>query len=117
MRPSPGRFTRRWRGAASMDTWSIPGLSRRPRLLKGLEVETIRLIHRPTVLPSEIEGWLETFAGPFLRDLEPEERPVVIAEVREAVRPLLQSADGKWIVDYVRLRFIARKPPSQAQES
>ena len=37
-----------------------------------------------------------------------------LAEVREAVRPRLQSVDGAWVADYVRLRFIAHTPPLRA---
>ena len=38
------------------------------------------------------------------------ERASFIDEVREALRPSLCDADGKWFADYVRIRFAADKP-------
>lgn len=95
-----------------VDPWIFPSPARFETLLRaeGFEVEALQLIPRPTVLPGDIEGWLETFAGSFLDQRPPAERPALIAEVREALRPRLQSPGGEWIADYVRLRFAARKP-------
>ena len=70
------------------------------------------MIPRPTPLPTEINGWLETFAQSFMAPLADERsRADFIDEVREALRPNLCDAnDGKWFADYVRLRFAADKP-------
>ncbi len=99
-----------------VDPWIFPSTEDFAALLRaqGLEVETVCLVPRPTVLPGDIEGWLETFAGVFLEHLAPTERPAFIAEVKEALRPRLRSADGEWVADYVRLRFAARKPALRA---
>ena len=75
----------------------------------GFEVETIALIPRPTVLPGKMEAWLETFGEAFLHAMPEEDRPVILSEVTEAVRPALFEPEGRWIADYVRLRFYARK--------
>jgi len=100
----------------SVDPWVFPSPEAFATLLEsqGLQVEAVQLIDRPTVLPGDIEGWLETFAGSFLHHHPLSEHPAIIAEVREAVRPRLQSANGAWVADYVRLRFIAHKPVSRA---
>jgi trans-aconitate methyltransferase len=80
------------------------------RLVRGgFAIRYIALIPRPTPLPTEINGWLETFAQSFMAPLEAGERAGFIAEVRESLRPELCSADGKWLADYVRLRFAADK--------
>jgi trans-aconitate methyltransferase len=80
------------------------------RLIKGgFTVKSIALIPRPTPLPGDVSGWLETFAENFLSKLAPAERPAFIAEVREVLRPQLCDADGKWIADYTRLRFAAHR--------
>ncbi len=80
------------------------------RLIKGGFVVTyIALIPRPTPLPGDISGWLETFAENFLAKLAPAERPAFTAEVRETLRPQLCDANGKWIADYTRLRFAAHR--------
>lgn len=96
----------------SADPWTFPSPDGFRSLLdaEGFEVAELRLIPRPTVLPGDIQGWLETFAGSFLSERPPAERPALIAEVREALRPRLLTAGGEWIADYVRLRFAARKP-------
>jgi trans-aconitate methyltransferase len=76
----------------------------------GFTVSYIALIPRPTPLPTEINGWLETFAQSFIAPLAKNDRADFIDEVREALRPKLCDADGKWFADYVRIRFAARKP-------
>ena len=75
----------------------------------GFSISYIALIPRPTPLPGDVTGWLETFAESFTARLPPSERPAYVAEVREALRPELCDADGKWTADYVRLRFAATK--------
>ena len=66
-------------------------------------------IPRPTPLPGNITGWMETFAESFISPLPALERPKFIMEVQEALRPELCGEDGKWMADYVRLRFAANK--------
>jgi SAM-dependent methyltransferase len=75
----------------------------------GFVVNYIALIPRPTPLPGDVTGWLETFAESFTTALPPAERPSYIAEVQEALRPELCDAEGKWTADYIRLRFAANK--------
>jgi trans-aconitate methyltransferase len=75
----------------------------------GFSVNYIALIPRPTPLPGDVTGWLETFAESFTSTLPPTERAAYIAEVQEALRPELCDAAGKWTADYVRLRFAADK--------
>jgi SAM-dependent methyltransferase len=77
---------------------------------RGFGVEYIALIERPTLLPGDITGWLETFAESFTSLVPAGERPALLDEVREALRSRLCDADGRWTADYVRLRFKARKP-------
>ncbi len=73
----------------------------------GFTVRSIALIPRPTPLPGDVVGWLETFAESFTAPLPAAERPAFLAEVRDALRPALCDADGQWTADYVRLRFAA----------
>ena len=74
----------------------------------GFEVLSIELIPRPTPLPGEIAGWLETFCESFIKQVPAVEQPAFLAEVTEALRPALCDAQGQWTADYVRLRFVAR---------
>jgi SAM-dependent methyltransferase len=75
----------------------------------GFAVKTIVLFPRPTPLPGDVVGWLETFAESFTNALPPADRPAFLAEVRDALRPRLADADGRWTADYVRLRFAAER--------
>lgn len=76
----------------------------------GFEVTYIELIPRPTPLPGELADWLWTFGESFLLRVPEAERAGVIDEVVEAARPHLQEPDGRWVADYVRLRFAASRP-------
>jgi SAM-dependent methyltransferase len=75
----------------------------------GFTSSYIALIPRPTPLPGDVTGWLETFAESFITALPVHDRPAYITEVREALRPALCDREGKWTADYVRLRFSAKK--------
>jgi trans-aconitate methyltransferase len=75
----------------------------------GFRVDSIALIPRPTPLPGDIVGWLETFALNFFQGLSDETRSEYLQEVRMVLEPQLRDADGTWVADYVRLRFAATK--------
>ena len=92
--------------------WFFPTVDEYSRHLTngGFVINYIALIPRPTPLPGDITGWLETFAESFTSTLLPIERSSYIAEVQEALRPELCDAEGQWIADYIRLRFAAIKP-------
>jgi trans-aconitate methyltransferase len=75
----------------------------------GFAVDYIALIPRPTPLPGDILGWLETFSESFTAILPASERAAYLQEVRARIQPKLCDSDGKWTADYVRLRFAARK--------
>jgi len=75
----------------------------------GFDARTIQLFPRPTPLPGDIMGWLETFAESFTRVLAPAARFAYLAAVRARIEPALCDATGAWTADYVRLRFAAVK--------
>jgi len=77
---------------------------------RGFRVESIALIDRPTPLPGDVTGWLETFAESFTARVPEAGRAAFIEEVRRVLEPQLLGADGVWVADYVRLRFVARRP-------
>ena len=76
----------------------------------GFRVEEIGIIPRPTVLSTDIEPWLDAFCEAFLAAVPQPERAPARAETAELLRPVLVAEDGRWIADYVRLRFRARLP-------
>lgn len=97
---------------AAASPWYFPAPDEyRARLEKaGFVVTYIELIPRPTPLPGELSDWLWTFGETFLLSAPEEQRAGIIAEVVEAARPRLQQPDGRWVADYVRLRFAANRP-------
>lgn len=104
------------RGLAVRNPWFFPRPEPYRTLLEsqGFAVHSIALIPRPTLLPGDVGAWIETLAQPFLADVPLAERPTLIAEVVDALRPVLCDAQGDWRADYVRLRFAAFKPAAAA---
>jgi trans-aconitate methyltransferase len=98
-------------GAARMP-WFFPSVENYRAQLSdaGFEVRSIALIPRPTRLPGEMRVWLNTFANPFLRGLDEQNRTAILDEVVSLLAATLKDESGNWTADYVRLRFDARKP-------
>lgn len=76
----------------------------------GFSVRDIKLIDRPTPLPEDLGGWLDTFAESWLAALAPQVASDVKEEVARSLEPVLRNDEGVWVADYVRLRFAADKP-------
>ena len=106
-----GALKRRGLWQEGVNPWYFPTDEeyRRRLVRQGFEVRYIALIPRPTPLPGDIGGWLETFAESFTSRVPVADRPEFLDEVREAMRPNLCDADGAWTADYIRLRFAAVK--------
>lgn len=87
--------------------WYFPTTAEYRQLLEfqGFVVDTIELIPRPTLLPTGIEGWLNTFARPFLNSVPDDE--AILAQIISLLEPSLCDSKGQWTADYVRLRFAA----------
>jgi SAM-dependent methyltransferase len=73
----------------------------------GFAVDRIDLIPRPTPLPTDMAGWLETFAESFFGRLSADQRGAARDEVLALLAPYLRDERGRWTADYVRLRFAA----------
>lgn len=78
--------------------------------MHGLVVDQCDLIPRPTPLPTDMDGWLATFAGSILGRLPAAERTAARQEVLDLLAPALRDEAGRWTADYVRLRFRAHLP-------
>jgi trans-aconitate methyltransferase len=100
------------RGITVANPWFFPRLEEYRGILEamGFSVDSIVFTPRPTPLPGDIRGWLETFAQPYTSALPSSHIPGFISEVVEALRPVLCNSNGTWHADYVRLRFFATKP-------
>ena len=92
----------------SRNPWYYPSVEEYRAKLEhaGFRVDEIVTFPRPTPLPGEITGWLETFGTRFTVGLSPRDRTTLFDELAVELRPHLFHND-KWIVDYVRLRFRA----------
>jgi SAM-dependent methyltransferase len=78
----------------------------------GFVVDRTDLVPRPTPIPSGMSAWLHTFRGGFIdaAGVPEAERAQVIEDTRALLRPILADQAGNWTADYVRMRFVARKP-------
>lgn len=96
----------------ALDPWFFPSEDEYRTLLeaRGFEVLHIERFRRPTPLPGPLEDWLDTFGESFLLVVPAADRSRVKAQVAETLRPSLYKRGEGWSVDYVRLRFSARKP-------
>jgi trans-aconitate methyltransferase len=77
---------------------------------QGFLVEEITLIPRPTPLPSGMSAWLATFRRSVLELLPQAERAGAVEQIVALLKPVLTDQQGHWTADYVRLRFLARRP-------
>jgi SAM-dependent methyltransferase len=98
-------------GLPTTSPWDFPSPSlQRQRLERaGFDVISIALIPRPTPLPTQISGWLRTFAGPFVGTLPKLQQAQILSDAERRLTALHDPVEG-WMADYVRLRFAARKP-------
>jgi trans-aconitate methyltransferase len=103
-------LARRGIQGASRNPWYFPPAEEYAAKLQhhGFSVYFLSLFDRPTELPSAVTGWLETFAESYTSALPASERGAFCREVEDMLQPQLCQPDGRWLADYVRLRFAAR---------
>jgi trans-aconitate methyltransferase len=93
--------------------WFYPGVAEYAGLLEchGLEVTYALLFDRPTPLEDGERGlrtWLEMFGGRMADHLPKEKREQLLEEIERRARGKLLK-DGQWVLDYRRLRVVAKK--------
>ena len=85
---------------------------------KGFVVDRMALIPRPTPLhEGGMSGWIRTFRRGVLESLPEDMRESVVNEAVRLLAPALRDEEGNWTADYVRLRFVARKPFNRMSDS
>lgn len=103
-------FTKR--GIPYPRTFYFPTIGEYAPILEkyGLRVEYAALFERPTVQHTEngLEDWIRMFVTKPFEAVPADTADEIIHETVEDLRDRL-FADGRWIVDYVRIRFRARK--------
>ncbi|HEX6176016.1 MAG TPA: methyltransferase domain-containing protein [Candidatus Binatia bacterium] len=96
---------------SALDPWYFPSAEDFSNLLikSSFTVRSIEIIERPTQLPGELLDWLEIFAQPFTNAIDKDHRGSFLDEVCQRSVTALRNEDGRWTLDYVRLRFAAIK--------
>jgi len=96
--------------ASGHNPWTFPAGEAFRNLLRtsGFDVQALEVFARPTRFTRELADWLQLMAQPFVNAAPPDARATLVARVAERLRPAL-FRDGAWELDYVRLRFVARK--------
>jgi hypothetical protein len=67
------------------------------------------LFSRPTALEGDVAHWLRLFAQSFAAAVPEHERDQFYADMAARLRPQVCDDEGRWTLDYVRLRFKARR--------
>jgi trans-aconitate methyltransferase len=86
-----------------------PAEYRRLLEAQNFQVEDIKLVPRPTPLPTGMEDWLRTFRQGLFDQLPEEHRAAAMEETVQLLRHAHCDSEGNWTADYVRLRFAATK--------
>lgn len=97
---------------AKLDPWYFPTPAAYAGLLEqhGFVLRSLQYFERPTPFTRPVGDWLTLMAVPFLTALpDAAARRAVVEEVSAALAPVLQQPDGTWLLDYVRLRFLAER--------
>ena len=92
--------------------WYYPSVAEYAGLLEqqGFEVTHATLFDRPTPLDDGERGlrnWLEMFGSAFVEGLPEAARERLLVEIERELRPKLFH-DDHWVMDYRRLRVVAR---------
>ncbi len=97
---------------AELDIWYYPSPGEYAVLLEeiGFTVNFISYFKRDTFLEEgdDIGGWLEMFGKSFFVNTEPREKIKIINNIQDSLKDT-NCINGKWFIDYVRLRFTAVK--------
>lgn len=101
------------RGLVYPRTFYFPTVGEYAPLLEkyGLRVEYATLFDRPTVQKADdgLVAWINMFVKAPFENMNEETKNEIIQETKEILAPKLQLEDGKWYIDYVRIRIRARK--------
>lgn len=108
-----GALARRGIDPDTVDPWYLPTAEEYRGLLEaaGFVVTDIVLFDRPVLIDYPVAQWIRTFGSPYLTVLPDEPaKDALLDEVTQALAEELLDADGRWTIDYTRLRFRATIP-------
>jgi hypothetical protein len=101
-------------GFAFRNPWYFPSIGEYASLLEahGFDVQAAWHFDRMTELEEgddAMRDWIETFGAVVLAPAPKAQWPNLVAEMEEILRPNLHR-NGRWHMDYVRIRVKAEKP-------
>jgi trans-aconitate methyltransferase len=98
--------------SSAIDPWFLPEEDEYRRVLSdaGFVVSYLRLFDRPVSIDYPLAQWIKTFGSPYIKALKNGDEHEFLAEVSEKLKTELLQEDGKWTIDYTRIRFMAVKP-------
>lgn len=107
-----GALQRRGIDADAVDPWYLPEEDEYRLVLgeAGFTVRYIKLFDRPVWIDYPLAQWIQTFGSPYIKALNDWDEQEFLREICERAEGELLRADGKWKVDYTRIRFLAVKP-------
>ena len=100
------------RAEGRFNPWYFPSIAEYSAVLEGygLDVLSALLFDRPTALEgtSPLRDWINMFLPAVLQAMPMELRNAFLDRIEERLRPKL-FRDGRWVLDYRRLRVVAVK--------
>lgn len=100
------------RGLTYPRTFYFPSIGEYAPLLEkhGLQVRYAVLFDRPTAQSTKdgLADWINMFVKTPFQGMDAGTKEQILAETRELLRDRLY-VDGKWVIDYVRIRMKAVK--------
>jgi trans-aconitate methyltransferase len=99
----------------ALSPWYFPSADEYSGLLRdsGFVVDLAELFPRPTPLPGDITDWFDSFCGAFLAAIPETDRQEFKVELARRLAPRLQDDEGRWTMDYMRLRVCAHVPSGE----
>ena len=97
--------------ASAWSPWYFPTPTAYRELLEsqGFVVDSMILFERPTPQAGDVVYWLRLFAQSFAAAVPDKEREDFYVALVERLAPKLRNDEGRWVLDYVRLRFAAHR--------
>ena len=99
-------------GTNMINPWYFPSVEEYAKLLnsQGLRVTSITLFDRPTPLEKGegIRSWINMFCKPMFANVHPDSRETICERIEKQLRSKMYQ-NGRWIIDYKRLRVVAAK--------
>jgi trans-aconitate methyltransferase len=98
--------------AATVNPWYFPSADEYQAVLeaRGFVLDFISWYRRPTPLEGDAVHWLRLFTQSFASAVPEARREEFYARLRAHLAPVCADEQGRWTLDYVRLRFKASKP-------